>query len=89
MSEHENNDARLTEAQLSEITDELLGQCGREAHICDEYGIDDGELIELMLSRNVECCVVCGWWKESSEMDPDAETPPQCCECSGSEGSHD
>lgn len=69
--------------KLDLIANEILGARMTESEVIDKYELEISEedLIEEMLDRNIELCIVCLVWKESCEIDSDQQESV-CFDCS-------
>lgn len=65
------------------VADDVLGTTYSLAYIADKFDVDESDVEEELLDRDVECCPLCGWWTESGDLtDPDDDDAPLMCgEC--------
>lgn len=45
------------------IFNQMKDSCNSECRYDDAYGVDSGEVIDIMLLNGYEICQVCGWWQ--------------------------
>lgn len=69
--------------KLDLIANEILNERITESEVIDRYELEISEedLIEEMLDRNIELCIVCLVWKESCEIDYEQQVSV-CFDCS-------
>lgn len=73
----------LTNSQILEIIDELLGTCGNLQDALEEIGIDPSKVSAVSYStidEHIFRCDNCGWWYESHENN-DYDGDSFCNEC--------
>lgn len=75
----------ITNEQLEEIKQKLLGTCQGLHVVLDEMGIEESvdEVEDRLLDGNaVECCMECHWWFESHALEmSDEHNGPVCEDC--------
>lgn len=62
---------------------DLVGTTGdiREDELCEQEGIDLGDLEDYLLKFNIERCPECEWWVYSCELADDENEPCSCSTC--------
>ena len=72
----------MTTEEIDQITQKLSGTSGiYDSGICEEHGISNEELEELMVDAGYERCSECEWWCETSELVDDESEPCPCDSC--------
>ncbi len=77
---------QLTADQVENLASILEGTCKPIMQGLEQMGLDSRDYDELdvgdqLLSQNLECCPVCGWWVESWELSDDEGNCKACDQC--------
>lgn len=83
---------KISDELINKISDYIEGTCKSLFEVIEhfELDVDDIELEDRLLDVSTECCVVCNWWGESSDMEFDDNlNGGVCSSCHKDEGDDD